>query len=80
MYRALLDAILKRAYAPAYGHAYRHWQCLEVIAAKGVAWGPLQTHETYVAEIRRQHARKLSFWAYVKGTRGEDPPPPAPQR
>ena len=80
VYRALLDAILKRAYAPAYGHAYRHWQCLEVIAAKGTDWGPLQTHEAYVAEIRRQHARKLSFWAYVKGTRGEDPPPPAPQR
>ena len=26
-------------------------------------------HEAYVAEVRRKHARKVSFWAYVSGKR-----------
>jgi hypothetical protein len=66
VYRALLDAILLRAYAGAYGHAARYWQCLEIIAASGASLGPLATHESYVAGVRQTHARKTSFWARVK--------------
>jgi hypothetical protein len=73
VYRALLDAILKRAYARAYGHAYRYWQRLEAIAASGADLRPLPMHEAYVTDVRQQHARKVSFWAYVKGTRAEEP-------
>ena len=29
-------------------------------------------HEAYVADIRRKHARKVSFWAYVNGKRQVD--------
>ena len=72
VYRALLDAILQRAYARAYGHAYRYWQRLEAIAAIGADLGRLGMHEAYVADIRQRNARKVSFWAYVKGTRSEE--------
>ena len=69
VYRALLDAILNRAYARAYGHAFRYWQRLGVMDANGADLGPLEMHEAYVAEVRRKHGRKVSFWAYVNGTR-----------
>lgn len=69
VYRALIDAILNRAYARAYGHAFQYWERLGVIAERCADLGPLGMHASYVAEIRRKHARKVSFWAYVNGTR-----------
>ena len=69
VYRALLDAILNRAYARAYGHALRYWESLAAIAERGADLSRLGMHEAYVAEIRRKHARKVSFWAHVNGTR-----------
>lgn len=73
VYRALLDAILNRAYARAYGHAFRYWQRLEAISERGANLARLGPHEAYVAEIRRKHARKVSFWAYVNGMREAEP-------
>ena len=73
VYRALLDAILNRAYARAYGHAFQYWERLGVIAERGADLAPLGMHELYVADIRRKHARKVSFWAYVNGTRQVEP-------
>lgn len=69
VYRALLDAILDRAYARAYHHAFRYWQRLEVLAAHRPDLSRLGMHDAYVAEVRRKHARKVSFWAYVSGKR-----------
>jgi hypothetical protein len=69
IYRALLEAILNRAYARAYGHTFRHWERLRIMAASGADLSRLGTHEAYVADIRRKHARKVSFWAYLNGKR-----------
>jgi len=73
VYRALLDAILNRAHWRAYAHAFQYWERLGFIAQSCVRLGsslePLAAHADYVAEIRRKHARKVSFWAYVNGTR-----------
>jgi len=77
VYRALLDAILERAYARAYGHAFKHWQRLEVIAAHQPDLSRLGMNEACVDDVRRKHARKLSFWvsfwacfwSYVSGKR-----------
>ena len=69
VYRALLEAMLERAYARAYGHAFRYWQRLEVIAAHKPDLSRIGMHEAYVAEVRRKHARKVSFWDYVSGKR-----------
>jgi hypothetical protein len=73
VYRALLDAILNRAYARAYSHAFRYWQRLGAISERGANLAGLVTHAAYVAEVRRKHARKVSFWAYVNGTREAEP-------
>lgn len=72
IYRALLTAILNRAYARAYGHAARYWARLREIAATGVDMLPLAPHEEFEAAIRSRHARKVAFWAYVNGTRRDD--------
>jgi hypothetical protein len=69
VYRALLNGILDRAYARAYGHAARYWARLGEIAGSGVSMLPLQSHEDFEAEIRARHARKSAFWAHVNGTR-----------
>jgi hypothetical protein len=69
VYRALLKAILDRAYARAYGHAARYWARLGEIAGSGVGLLPLPSHEDFEAEIRARHGRKSAFWAHVNGTR-----------
>ncbi|MCC7123121.1 MAG: hypothetical protein IT493_16330 [Gammaproteobacteria bacterium] len=72
MYRALLTGILDRAYARTYRHAARYWTRLREIAGTGVGLLPLQPHGDFEAAIRTRHARKVSFWAHVKGNRQEN--------
>jgi hypothetical protein len=69
VYRALLQGILDRAYARAYGHAARYLARLGEIAAGGADLHPLRSHEDFAAEIRQRHGRKPAFWAYVNGSR-----------
>ncbi len=69
VHRALLNAILDRGYARAYGHAARYWKRLGEIDALGIELTPLVSHEEFAAGIRSHHRRKTSFWAYVNGTR-----------
>ena len=38
----------------------------------GVGLLPLQPHADFEASIRTRHARKVSFWAHVKGKRQDD--------
>ena len=71
VYRALLVAILDRAYAPAYHHAERYWARLAALAPNYT--GPcLESPEEFEARIRVQHKRKSSFWAHVSGARRAD--------
>ena len=65
IYRALLTAILDRAYARAYGHAARYWVRLGTIASTGIDLRPLEPHEAFETAIRSRHARKSAFWAKV---------------
>jgi hypothetical protein len=65
VYRALLNAILAKAYAPAYGHGARYWHQLQAIAEQSPGLLPLQAHDEYIAAIRQKNARKVSFWAQV---------------
>jgi hypothetical protein len=68
-YRALLLAILARAYARAYGHAARYFKKLGEIARRQPDMRPLASHEAFEAIVRSQHARKVAFWSYVNGKR-----------
>ncbi len=72
VYRALLVAILDRAYAPAYHHAAKYWARLAALAP--ICTGPrhLESPEVFEARIRAQHKRKSSFWAHVSGARRAD--------
>ena len=65
VYRALLQAILDRAYTRAYGHAARYWRRLSEIADSGVELLPLTPHDDFAAQIRQRHGRKIAFWTRV---------------
>lgn len=69
VYRALLTSVLDRAYARAYHHGARYWFRLQAIAAQCPFLDLLQPHAEFEAELRRKHARKVAFWAYVNGFR-----------
>lgn len=73
VYRALLQAILAKAYSPAYGHAARYWHRLAAIAGQAHGLLPLQDHDDYIAALRQKHARKSAFWAQInKGAKADD--------
>ncbi|MEO7245839.1 MAG: DUF6880 family protein, partial [Rubrivivax sp.] len=69
VYRALLVAILDKAYSPAYRHGARYWSRLQALADKCSGPMALESTEAFVARIRTQHKRKSSFWALVDGMR-----------
>ncbi len=66
-YRALLDAILARAYVKAYGHGARYLAKLRALAPRITNYGPLSLHEELEAALHAKHGRKVSFWNHVKG-------------
>jgi hypothetical protein len=72
VYRALLVAILERAYAPAYRHAARYWARLAALAPTYIGPRHLESRAEFEARIRAQHKRKSSFWAHVSGARQAD--------
>ena len=72
VYRALLVAILDRAYSPAYAHGARYWAKLEALTQQCTGLMPLERPESFEARIRMQHKRKSSFWAYVSRACGAD--------
>ena len=63
--RAMIDFALTRARSSRYGHAARHLRTCEGLAAAIPAYGACETHEAYVAKIRREHGRKTGFWSAV---------------
>ncbi len=62
-YRALLLAILGRAYARAYGHAADYLRALRRLHTQLFDYGVLETHEAFEASIRHAHPRKVAFWS-----------------
>ena len=75
VYRALLVAILDRAYSPAYHHAARYWARLAALAPNFTGPRHLESPEMFEAGVRTQHKRKSSFWAHVSGARRADDNP-----
>jgi hypothetical protein len=62
MYRALLDAILRRARTTSYGHGARYLRKLDLLATTITDWQGQPGHDAYLAAIRQAHGRKSSFW------------------
>jgi hypothetical protein len=68
IYRALMVAILDRAYAPAYHHAASYWAKLAALAPDFGGPTHVESPGQFDAKIRVQHKRKSSFWAHLNGT------------
>jgi hypothetical protein len=64
-YRALLADLLARGYTPAYRHAARYWKRLQAISQRASSMAPLASPADFEAQVRRDHARKASFWVLV---------------
>jgi hypothetical protein len=62
IWRALIDAILARGYAKAYGHAARYLSELRALNARIGDYRGHPRHESYEAALRQAHGRKASFW------------------
>lgn len=65
IWRALLDAILTRGYAKAYGHAARYLRELCAVASDIEDFRGHPTQAEYEQSLRRAHGRKTSFWQWL---------------
>ena len=68
IWRVLIDAILVRGYAKAYGHAARYLLDLRNISARIDDYCGHPSHESYERELRLAHGRKASFWGRLTST------------
>jgi hypothetical protein len=62
--RALIDFTLGKARSTRYKHAVRHLQACERLDDAIQDYGRHETHEAYLARIRKQHGRKTAFWGH----------------
>jgi hypothetical protein len=63
--RALLQGILDRANARAYGHAARYLLRLRELDHQAVNVTPLPSHAQFEAALKLKHGRKAAFWGLV---------------
>ena len=63
--RAMIDFSLQRTRSSRYRHAARHLMDCGALAASIEDFGAFETHEAYVARLRREHGRKTAFWSLV---------------
>lgn len=62
--RAMIDFTLGAARSTRYQHAARHLVECDALAARIADFGTFEPHTTYLARLRRDHARKSGFWGY----------------
>ncbi len=63
--RAMIDFTLREARFKRYGHAARHLRECEALAPTIQDYGTFETHDAYLARLRREHGRKPAFWSRV---------------
>jgi hypothetical protein len=64
--RAMIDFTLTTALSSRYKHAARHLAECESLAATVISFGSHETHDAYLARIRRENDRKSGFWGLVR--------------
>jgi hypothetical protein len=72
IWRALIDAILARGYAKAYGHAARYLLELRALSANIADYRGHPSHDSYENALRLAHGRKVSFWGRLSATLDSD--------
>lgn len=63
--RAMIGFSLQQARFSRYSHAARHLRDCAGLAASIADWGNVETHDQYVARLKREHGRKAGFWSAV---------------
>jgi hypothetical protein len=66
--RSTIDFTLAHARHSRYGHAARHLGACGDLAPLIPDYGTFETHDAYVARLRKDHGRKVGFWSHLKGT------------
>jgi hypothetical protein len=64
--RAMIDFALYRVRATRYRHAARHLTDCGILARNIEDFGGLQSHDAYVAGLKRSHGKKHGFWSGVE--------------
>jgi len=64
--RCMVEFTLTHARSSRYSHAANHLHTCQLLSQRITNWGEITPHDTYVAAIRSQHARKSGFWSKAK--------------
>ncbi|MBC7738164.1 MAG: hypothetical protein H7245_13330 [Candidatus Saccharibacteria bacterium] len=64
--RAMIDLTLNAAKSSRYQHAARHLATCATLAPLIADYGPFEPHGSYIARLKRLHARKAAFWNHVE--------------
>lgn len=65
--RAMIDFTLRHGRSKRYRHAARHLATCAEIAPHIEDFGAFETHEAYLARLKKHHRLKLGFWSHVDG-------------
>jgi hypothetical protein len=63
--RAMIDFTLTLIRTTRYKHAARHLRDCESLSASVADFGAHEPHDDYVARLRLEHGRKISFWSLL---------------
>lgn len=63
--RALIDFSLTHSRSSRYKHTARHLLECSSLSSAIRDFGASETHDDYVARLRREHAKKTSFWSLI---------------
>jgi len=62
--RAMIDFTLNAGRSSRYQHAARHLATCAELASRIDDFGAFETHDVYVARLKKQHGRKYGFWEH----------------
>ncbi len=61
--RAMIDFTLTRARSKRYRHAAGHLDTCARLARDIADFGAFETHDAYLARLKKEHGRKFAFWS-----------------
>ena len=65
LHRALAEDVLRRASSRQYQYAARDMRACAGLAAFLPTEAGLETHDVFMARLRREHPRKTAFWSLL---------------
>ncbi|MGK3796861.1 DUF6880 family protein, partial [Enterococcus faecium] len=65
--RRLIDVTLQKARATRYRHAVRHVREIESQQSDIKDYGRHESHDEFMARLKREHPRKPAFWSLLAG-------------